>query len=54
MKAFILDAYGKGASLRLGDVADPVVQPDDVLIEVHAAGLNQLDSKIRDGAFKPI
>lgn len=54
MKAFILDAYGKSAGLRLGDVADPVVQPDDVLIEVHAAGLNQLDSKIRDGAFKPI
>jgi NADPH:quinone reductase-like Zn-dependent oxidoreductase len=28
--------------------------PDDVLVEVEAAGLNPLDSKIRDGAFKPI
>ena len=27
---------------------------DDVLIEVHAAGLNLLDSKIRDGEFKLI
>jgi len=54
VRAFVLDAYGKGASLRLGDVADPVVRANDVLVEVHAAGLNQLDSKVRDGAFKPI
>ncbi|MET7572929.1 alcohol dehydrogenase catalytic domain-containing protein [Streptomyces sp. NPDC005492] len=26
----------------------------DVLIRVHAAGVNPLDSKIRDGEFKPI
>jgi NADPH:quinone reductase-like Zn-dependent oxidoreductase len=28
--------------------------PDDVLVEVEAAGLNLLDSKIRNGEFKPI
>lgn len=54
MKAFILDGYGKGARLRLGEMPEPTVGDDDVLVEVHAAGLNQLDSKIRDGAFKPI
>jgi len=54
MKAFILDKYGKNGALRLGDVAEPAVQEDDVLVEVHAAALNPLDSKIRDGAFKPI
>ena len=54
MKAYILDAYRKGAALRLGEVADPVVGPDDVLIEIHAAGLNPLDTKIRNGAFKPL
>ncbi|KKB11620.1 NADPH:quinone oxidoreductase [Devosia geojensis] len=54
MKAFILDSYGKRANLRFGDVADPLVQDNDVLIQVHAAGVNQLDSKIRDGEFKPI
>jgi NADPH:quinone reductase-like Zn-dependent oxidoreductase len=54
MKAFILDHYGKQQALRLGDVAEPEPGPDEVLVEVEAAGLNQLDSKIRDGEFKPI
>ncbi len=54
MKAYILDAYGKGNALRLGDVPEPAAGPDDVLIEIHATGLNLLDSKIRDGEFKPI
>ncbi len=54
MKAFILDRYGKKQALRYGDMPDPVPGPDDVVVEVEAAGLNQLDSKIRDGAFKPI
>jgi NADPH:quinone reductase-like Zn-dependent oxidoreductase len=54
MKAFVLDAYAKGARLRLTDRPDPQPGPRDVLVRIHAAGLNQLDSKIRDGAFKPI
>lgn len=54
MKAYILDRYGKGQALRLGDLPDPVAGCDEVLVEIHATGLNQLDSKIRDGAFKPI
>ncbi|MFJ1312177.1 NADP-dependent oxidoreductase [Agrobacterium sp. P15N1-A] len=54
MKAFILDRYGKKQQLRLGDVPEPVPGPDEVLVEVEAAGLNPLDSKVRDGAFKPI
>nr|WP_168724955.1 NADP-dependent oxidoreductase [Rhizobium laguerreae] len=33
---------------------EPTPGADDVVIEVEAAGLNQLDSKIRDGAFRPI
>lgn len=54
MKAFIVDRYKKKGALRLGEMPDPVLQDDDVLVEVHAAGLNLLDSKIRDGEFKLI
>ena len=33
---------------------EPELRDDDVLIEVHAAGINLLDSKIRSGEFKLI
>ncbi|MPT48360.1 MAG: NADP-dependent oxidoreductase [Sphingobium sp.] len=54
MKAYILDRYGKGQALRLGEVPDPVAAAGEVLVEIHATALNQLDGKIRSGAFKPI
>ena len=54
MKAFILERYGKKRALRLGDVPIPDLRDDEVLIEVHAAGVNLLDSKVRDGEFKLI
>jgi len=53
MKAFIVDRYKKG-TLRFGDVPEPAPGEHDVLVEIHAAGLNVLDSKIRDGEFKLI
>jgi len=53
MKAYLLDRYKQDA-LRLGDIPTPEMGDDDVLIEVHAAGLNLLDSKIRNGEFKAI
>lgn len=54
MKAFLLDSYGKKRALRLADVPDPALHDDEVLVQVHAAGVNLLDSKIRDGEFKLI
>lgn len=54
MKAFVLDRYGKNERLRAADVPEPEVRDDDVLIEVHAAAVNQLDGKLRDGEFKLI
>jgi NADPH:quinone reductase-like Zn-dependent oxidoreductase len=38
MKAFILDRYEKKRTLRLGDMPEPPMADDDVLIEVRAAG----------------
>lgn len=54
MKAWLLNRYGKGQALRLTELPDPVPGPQDVLVRIHAAGLNPLDLKLRDGAFKPI
>jgi NADPH:quinone reductase-like Zn-dependent oxidoreductase len=52
MKAFIIDRYGSGARLRAGEMPDPVMREDDLLVQIHAAGVNVLDSKIRSGEFK--
>ncbi len=54
MKAFVLDRYGKHRALHAADLPTPELRDDEVLVRVHAAGVNQLDSKIRDGAFKRI
>src|SRR5256714_1612198 len=54
MKAFVVDRYKSKSAVRLGQMPEPEVRDDDVLVQVHAASLNQLDSKIRDGEFKLI
>ena len=54
MKAFIVDRYKKKSALRFGDMPEPALGQDDVLVEIHAAGLNVLDFEIRDGEFKLI
>jgi len=54
MKAFVLERYGKQRALRLADLPRPELRADEVLVEVHAAGVNLLDAKIRNGEFKPI
>jgi NADPH:quinone reductase-like Zn-dependent oxidoreductase len=54
MKAFILDRYGSKVALRFGETAEPHVGEDDVLVDVHAAAVNLLDAKIRNGELKLI
>lgn len=54
MKAFLIDRYKKGGILRLGENKEPELGENDVLVEIHAAGVNLLDAKIRDGEFKLI
>ncbi|KFE57426.1 NADP-dependent oxidoreductase [Pseudomonas syringae] len=53
MKAFFIDRYGKQDGI-IGEVPDPAVGDHDVLIQVHAASVNPLDSKIKTGEFKLI
>ncbi|MFF7648994.1 NADP-dependent oxidoreductase [Streptomyces sp. NPDC007983] len=52
MKTFMVERYGD--DVRAGDMPDPRVGADDVLVRVHAASVNPLDLKLRDGAFKAI
>ncbi|MBK9286874.1 MAG: NADP-dependent oxidoreductase [Flavobacteriales bacterium] len=52
MKAFIIDKYKSKDGGRIADMPEPEVRAGDVLVRVHAAGLNVLDSKIRTGEFK--
>ena len=54
MKVFVADRYGKPERLRAADVPEPDVGDNDVLIQVHATAVNQLDSKLRNGEFKLI
>ena len=54
MKAFVIDRYGKKAALRAADMPMPELRADEVLVQIHAAGVNLLDSKIRSGEFKLI
>ena len=54
MKAFIIDRYKSTDGGRIAEIPDPELREDDVLVQIHAAGVNQLDSKIRDGEFKLI
>ena len=54
MRAFVVERYGDADSVRAVDVADPQVGDDDVLVRIHAASINPLDLKTRDGDFKAI
>lgn len=54
MKAFVLDRYSKTGVLRLAELPTPELRDDEVLVQIHAAGVNLLDSKIRSGEFKLI
>ncbi|AWV00026.1 NADP-dependent oxidoreductase [Burkholderia sp. JP2-270] len=54
MRVFNFDRYGDEDRVRMSDVPEPPLRDDDVLVQIHASGVNPLDAKIRDGEFKPI
>ncbi|GGS01723.1 oxidoreductase [Streptomyces aureoverticillatus] len=49
MKAISYHAYGGPEVLQYGDVRDPKVGPDTVLVKVRAAAVNPVDYKAREG-----
>ncbi|WP_210150331.1 NADP-dependent oxidoreductase [Chryseobacterium scophthalmum] len=54
MKAFSISHYKKNSELQLADMPKPIVREDEVLVEIYAASVNLLDSKIKSGEFKLI
>lgn len=54
MKALTFKRYGKSPEIGLTEVACPRLKDDELLVQVHAAGLNPIDNMIPTGKFKPI
>jgi len=52
MKAFTLKHYSKTEQLELAKVPKPSIKENEVLVEIHSASVNQLDSKLKSGEFK--
>ncbi len=52
MKALRIDRYGGSEVLEIVDVARPDPGPGEALVEVHAASINPIDWKIREGYMK--
>ncbi|MGH9817720.1 MAG: NADP-dependent oxidoreductase, partial [Candidatus Acidiferrales bacterium] len=52
MKAALIDRYGSNDRVRVADIAVPTLGPTDLLVQVRAASVNPLDTKIRDGQLK--
>jgi NADPH:quinone reductase-like Zn-dependent oxidoreductase len=54
MKAVRFHAYGGPEVLRYEDFPRPTVQPGQVLVRIHAAGVNPVDWKLREGYLQSL
>ena len=54
MKAAYFMKNGGPEVMQYGDLPDPVAQPGQVLVDVHAASVNGADWKVRAGHYAPI
>ncbi|MGI5440741.1 NADP-dependent oxidoreductase [Streptomyces shenzhenensis] len=52
MRAYEFTAYGGPEVMRLNERADPIAGPTEVVVDVHAAGLNPIDILQRTGTFR--
>ena len=51
MKAILVRAFGGPEVLQLSDVPDPSPGPGQILVRVHAAGVNPFDTYMRTGTY---
>ncbi len=52
MKAYSINGYSKDEELKLVEISEPVVNENDVLVQIYSASINQLDVKLKSGEFK--
>lgn len=50
MRQITIHEFGPPSVMKLEDVQEPTLMPGEVLVDVHYAGLNPLDYKLRDGS----
>lgn len=53
MKALTFKRYGKAPGIGFDEVPHPTLRDDEMLVEIHAVGLNPIDNMITTGMFKP-
>src|SRR6202790_3242382 len=53
MKAVVVEKPGDENALKLAEVPEPSIKPDEILIRVHAAGVNRADLLQRQGFYPP-
>src|SRR5438874_6315890 len=54
MRALVFKRHGGPAQVAFADIPRPTPKPNEILVQVHAAGLNPIDNMIPKGTFKPI
>lgn len=54
MKALVLKSYGKHARLDFETLPLPAIKENEILVKIHAVGLNPIDNMIPEGTFKPV
>jgi len=54
MKALTFKRYGKSPDIGFSDIDRPTLQPDELLVQVHAAAVNPIDNMVPAGTFKPV
>lgn len=54
MKALTFKRYGKSPDIGFANIDRPTLQPDELLVQVHAAGVNPIDNMVPVGTFKPV